>query len=271
MLPKYLVADVDDTLTIHGCLHPTVLLALLRAKQAGIEIFLNTGRPAGFGATLLAYLDGIDAVIVENGGAWLDRKSAPDRHEVPIAYRIPPAWDLRQRLERLSTRIAEHFSLDFTPTADNPFRLTDYTVLRKLPKGVDEAALLAEMAACVQKVSDGAGSLLASSIHIHFMLDGEHGGHARSKADGVIALLSHRGVADPQAELRNHAVAVGDSANDASLFRPGCFALSVGVRNIERYLRELGAARPTHITRAAEGEGLVELIDDLLWGRIGVN
>ena len=37
-----------------------------------MEVILNTGRPAGYGATLLAYLPMVSAVIVENGGAWLD-------------------------------------------------------------------------------------------------------------------------------------------------------------------------------------------------------
>ena len=35
---------------------------------AGIEVILNTGRSAGWGAALLAYLPGVSAVIVENGG-----------------------------------------------------------------------------------------------------------------------------------------------------------------------------------------------------------
>ena len=58
----------------------------------------------------------------------------------------------------------------------------------------------------------------------------------------------------------------GDSANDASLFEPGRFALPVGVRNLEKYLGELGANRPARLTRAAEGLGLIELIDELLSG-----
>jgi hypothetical protein len=99
------------------------------------------------------------------------------------------------------------------------------------------------------------------------MLDGDT---PRSKADGVVELLRSRGSADPQAELLHGAVTVGDSANDASLFALGRFALTVGVRNIERYLPELGAARPRHLTRAAEGLGVCELIEDLLLGKLAI-
>jgi hydroxymethylpyrimidine pyrophosphatase-like HAD family hydrolase len=283
-LPRYLVADVDDTFTVEGCLHPEVLAAVVRAASAGIEVILNTGRPAGYGAALLAYLPGISAVVVENGGAWLDRHRSPlipeekiasaghDRGQIPVQFAVATSSDLRLRLERLAMRVAERAGLSFVETADNPFRLTDYTVVRAaaLPQGQgqgkDAAQVLERLARYVEEESDGAGSLLASSIHIHFMLDGREA--RRSKADGVAALLGRRGVADAQQELFRHAIAIGDSANDASFFAPGRFAFSVGVRNIERYLPELGQARPRHLTQAREGLGFIEVIDQILDGRL---
>lgn len=273
-LPRYLIADVDDTLTVDGFLHPSVMQSLVRASEAGIEIILNTGRPAGYGAALCAYVRGISAVIVENGGAWLDRKHAGasgdrQRHgtapEIPLCFpRLPPP-ELRTRLRELSERVARRCGLTFLPTADNDYRITDYTVLRTLPGGAEGARLLSLLATAAQEESGGEGAILASSIHIHFMLDGAH---QRSKRGGVTALLRQRGLPEPEVELAQSAVSVGDSANDASLFEPDRFALSVGVRNIERYLPELGPARPRHITRAAEGLGLAELIEDLLSGRL---
>lgn len=283
MLPKYLVADVDDTFTVGGCLHPQVIFAVQRAAFAGIEVILNTGRSAGYGATLLAYVDGISAVIVENGGAWFDLRGPAQlpveqgreqgrghgRDETPVRFYVSPPPDLRKRLEELCERVAQRAGLRFRATADNAYRLTDYTVVRDLPASADATSLLAALAEHVRAESNGQGSLLASSIQLHFMLDGACAGAGRrSKADGVAALLRSRGVADADAELRTAAVAVGDSANDASLFASGRFALSAGVRNIERYLPELGRSRPRHITRASEGHGLIELIDDLLYDRL---
>ena len=136
--------------------------------------------------------------------------------------------------------------------------------------GPEGAAVLARVREVVAEETAGQGGVLASSVHIHFFLDGPR---RRSKAHGVEALLLRRGVADPAGELSRWAVAVGDSANDASLFAPGRFALPVGVRNIERYLpelAELGEAAPRHVTQAPEGWGVIELIDDLLAGRLGV-
>lgn len=261
---RCLVADVDDTLTVDGSLSGPVLDAVARAAAAGIEVILNTGRPAGYGATLLAYVRGLSAVVVENGGAWFDRKApgAPsDPHEAPLFLRDGETPDLRKRLMDLADRVAARAGLSFVETADNAFRLTDYTVLRRLPTDTNAATVLQAIRRYTDEESAGQGSLLASSIHLHFMLDG---GRARSKADGVAQLLARRGVAQPHEFLARHAVSVGDSANDASFFEPGRFAWSVGVRNIERYLPELGANRPRHITQQPEGHGLLELIEALL-------
>lgn len=262
---KYLIADVDDTFTVAGSLHGPVLAAVTRAAEAGIEVILNTGRPAGYGATLLAYVSGISAVVVENGGAWCDRLAPgadADPHEAPLIYRDPPTGDLRTQLRALAGRVATRAGLEFTETADCAFRLTDYTVLRRLPGSAPD--LLRQLAELTVEESAGCGHLLASSIHLHFMLDGER---RRSKADGVAAMLARRGLSGVAQTLATSAVTVGDSANDASLFAPGVFALSVGVRNIERYLSELGDSRPQHLTRAPEGHGFIELIDAILAAR----
>lgn len=267
--PRYLILDVDDTFTVRGALHPDALEAVERAARAGIEVILNTGRPAGFGATLLTYVRGVSAVVVENGGAWIDRRRAPElaAGETPVEFLAVPASDLKTRLVALSKRVARRLGLSFTPTADSAFRLTDYTVLRALPGGDEGLALLRALHEVTAQESEGQGRLLTSSIHIHFMLDGTV---SRSKADGVAAMLARRGLTDPHAELARWAVAVGDSPNDASFFEPGRFALSVGVRNIERFLPELGLLQPGYVTRAAEGLGLCELIEDLLAGKLGV-
>ncbi|MFO0621281.1 MAG: hypothetical protein U0745_07795 [Polyangia bacterium] len=281
MLPRYLFADVDDTFTVRGGIHADVLDAVARADRAGMEIILNTGRPAGYGATLLAYLPSVSAVIVENGGAWLDRRAqAPSSfspsgsavvtssHEHGLHYFRPLAPDVRTRLAALQKRVSRRLGRSLTTTADNQFRVSDYTVVRDLPGGHEGAKMLAELSRLVEDESDHQGHILASSIHIHFMLDGDA---RRSKAEGAAALLSRRGVTDANAELSRYAVSVGDSANDVSLFAPGRFALSVGVRNIERYLPELGDSVPQHITTHSEGFGLCELITDLLNGRISIS
>ena len=43
MLPRYLFADVDDTFTIRGGIHPEVLDAVVRVERAGMEVIFNMG------------------------------------------------------------------------------------------------------------------------------------------------------------------------------------------------------------------------------------
>lgn len=280
---RYLVMDCDDTFTVAGSLSPPVLQAISHAAAEGLEIILNTGRPAGYGATLLGYVEGFTAAVMENGGAFIDALvpspagtvqtvPAHHRHELPLQLLCSPSGtdspaELRRRLTQLQERVAQKLGLKLTPTADNAYRVTDFTVLRTLTAPGASAAqsasapLLDAIKEAIQAESAGQGSLLASSIHLHFMLDG---GAPRGKWQGVVELLRRRGISNPESVLATSAVSVGDSANDASLFVPGRFALSVGVANIARYLPELGPARPRHITHAPEGHGLVELLDALL-------
>lgn len=272
---RYLILDVDGTLTVRDRLAPPVLAALQRAADAGLEIILNTGRSAGWGAALLAYVPGVSAVVVENGGAWFAR--AGGEEECYVTLRCPAPVEVsradRARLWALRERAEQALGLSLPPTADDPFRLTDHTAVRTVPPGPAGAQALARLRALVQEETAGLGDTLASSVHVHFMIDREApAGAPRSKADGALRLLQHRGIRDAADALRRHAAVVGDSGNDASLFAPGRFALTVGVANIAPYLPELaarGAAPPQHITRAAEGLGVVELIDDLLAGRFG--
>ena len=51
---------------------------------------------------------------------------------------------------------------------------------------------------------------------------------------------------------------VGDSPNDASLFNPQLFPLSVGVANVLDYANEL-SYQPAYVTQGVEGEGFCEL------------
>ena len=154
--PGRLRAKATSSFTVRGGIHPEVLDAVASAERAGIEVILNTGRPAGYGATLLAYLPMVSAVIVENGGAWLDRHTpAPSLHtadgsrgsdhEHGLHFFRPLDSDLRMKLGDLQARVARRLGRTFCTTADNQYRVSDYTVVRDLPGGHEGAKMLAEL------------------------------------------------------------------------------------------------------------------------------
>ena len=56
MLPRYLIADVDDTFTVGGQIHPAVLAATAQATAAGIAAIFVRGED-GTGYPIAIYAD----------------------------------------------------------------------------------------------------------------------------------------------------------------------------------------------------------------------
>src|SRR5687767_4168483 len=63
-----LLFDLDDTLLDHGALTEHAYSALFRLREAGLQLYVITGRPLGW-VRLLARLFPIDGGAAENGGA----------------------------------------------------------------------------------------------------------------------------------------------------------------------------------------------------------
>jgi hypothetical protein len=78
---------------------------------------------------------------------------------------------------------------------------------------------------------------------------------SQDKATGLIQVLQDY---FPQYESEQ-VLTVGDSPNDASLFNPELFPLSLGVANVLDYASEL-VYKPAYVTAMAEGEGFCELV-----------
>src|SRR5262249_39675959 len=62
-----LLFDLDDTLLDHGQLGEAAYSALFRLREAGLELYVVTGRPLGW-VRLLARLFPLDGGVGENGG-----------------------------------------------------------------------------------------------------------------------------------------------------------------------------------------------------------
>ena len=66
---RYVLTDIDDTLTTDGRLSAAAYAALERLANAGYRLIPVTGRPAGW-CDLIARFWPIDAVIGENGAFY---------------------------------------------------------------------------------------------------------------------------------------------------------------------------------------------------------
>ncbi|MDR0448042.1 MAG: HAD hydrolase family protein, partial [Treponema sp.] len=63
---RYVLMDIDDTLTTGGKLSAPAYTALWRLHEAGLKVIPITGRPAGW-CDLIAREWPVDAVVGENG------------------------------------------------------------------------------------------------------------------------------------------------------------------------------------------------------------
>ncbi len=241
---RVLAADIDDTITTAGRLPPSTLECLQALDRAGIVVALVTGRPAGWAQALAGYLPGVKVAVAENGLVAFN--SAGERFDLGP----PRAPEHFARLADNAARLREAYDLKVTP--DDAFRLFERSFFR--PPTFDAATLAAS-----QKVVDRDFEVMASSIHIHVRPSGW------GKAQGLLAALqphAPEACASPDESI----LFVGDSSNDRSLFAR-LRHTSVGVRNVIKFVDELGADRPAFITDAEEASGFSELVHALLRAR----
>jgi hypothetical protein len=237
---QVLASDIDDTLTIDGTFSSGVIARIEQLADAGIALMLVTGRAAGWAQALANYLPGLSGVISENG-MIAHFPGEPPRRLVHADAALEQA--LAENLERLRLKF------DLPVTEDGSFRLLDRSLIR--PPGFS-----AEQIAQCHELVDDAFEVIASSIQIH--VKPKQG----SKATALRTMLEELHPGLPLDQV----LTVGDSANDAPLFRH--FPLSVGVANVLDYRQELQDAMPRYIAQKREGRGFIEIVDHLLQIRV---
>src|SRR6478609_3474921 len=67
---RFVLADIDDTLTTDGRLEARAYTALESLARAGIGVVPVTGRPAGW-CDMIARFWPVEAVVGENGAFWM--------------------------------------------------------------------------------------------------------------------------------------------------------------------------------------------------------
>lgn len=238
--------DMDGTLTQAGKFTLALLQALADLATANIKVIVVTGRSAGWVSGLAAYLP-IAGAIAENGGLYY-----PNGHESPVALSSITDFDShRQQLRDIFQKLQLEFP-QIRESADNRFRLTDWTFeVQNL--SVNELQKLGELC------SNLGWGFTYSNVQCHIK------SLSQDKAAGLIQVLHNY---FPQLTLEQ-VVTVGDSPNDESLFNSSYFKHSVGVANVREYANQM-QHQPKYITTAAEGEGFGELARYLLNNRLSV-
>jgi HAD superfamily hydrolase (TIGR01484 family) len=246
---RFVLTDIDDTLTTDGRLTAAAYGALERLSAHGYRVIPVTGRPAGW-CDLIARFWPVDAVVGENGAFYFRYD-----HQAPaMSRRFWQSEDeragARERLDRLAATI-----LAAVPgariAADQPYRTADLAIDYREdagplpPEAVDRIVALTRAAGATAKIS---------SIHVNgWFGEWDKLAMTRHLFGEVYGIDLDR--------LREVVAFIGDSPNDEPMFE--FFPLSVAVANIRPYLPRLKAC-PAYITTGEAGAGFVEFAEMLL-------
>jgi len=249
---RFVLCDIDDTLTDGGRLSASAYGALERLHDAGYHVVPVTGRPAGW-CDLIARFWPVDAVVGENGAFWFAYERA-QRRMLRSFWRTPEqrAED-RRALNALCERILAEVP-GAAVAADQAYREADLAIdFRE-----DTGPLSADEVQTIVELFEAAGACAkVSSIHVNGWF-GDYDKLAMTRR-----LLDERFGLDLVA-AGEQILFVGDSPNDAPMFAH--FQHAVGVANVRDFAGRL-PAEPAWITKGRGGKGFVELVAALLEGR----
>jgi HAD superfamily hydrolase (TIGR01484 family) len=243
---RYVLMDIDDTLTTDGKLRSESYAALWKLHESGLVVVPITGRPAGW-CDLIAREWPVEGVVGENGAFvfW-----EGDGHRLATLTHPNAIPNSDPRLVALRDR-----ALAKVPAArlsrDQFSRLYDVAI----DFAEEEPVLPLSIAQQIKAIFEGGGAhAKISSIHVNAWM-GEY-----DKVSMAIHYLTKRFGYDDLHDA-DSVIFVGDSPNDEPMFAH--FPMACGVANLLEY-RELFAHLPHFVTSRESGAGFSEFAQVLL-------
>ncbi|BBD08205.1 HAD-IIB family hydrolase [Desulfovibrio ferrophilus] len=246
---RFVLTDIDDTLTDEGRLGAGAYGALQRLREAGLKVIPITGRPAGW-CDHIARMWPVDGVVGENGAFYFRYDDSKKRMIRRFMKDEPQRTEDRRKLAKLRQRILAEVP-GAGLSADQPYREADLAIdfCEDVP-ALDKT----QVARIVELFEEAGAHAKVSSIHVN----GWFGDW--DKLSMTRLMLSEQFDTDLDA-IRDSIVFSGDSPNDAPMF--GFFPNSMGVANVLDFRGELDA-EPGWISHSRGGAGFVELAELLL-------
>src|SRR5690554_2743016 len=241
---RYVLMDIDDTITTAGKLPAIAYSALWQLHDAGLKVIPITGRPAGW-CDLIARQWPVDGVVGENGALafWEEDGLLKELlHPQGITNRHPTLEIIKKRVfeEIPNSRLAKD---QFSRLFDIAFDFAE-----------EEPRLSLGLANQIKTICEEEGAIAKiSSIHVNAWL-GEY-----SKLEMTQLFLTHRWGYNDELE-REQVLFFGDSPNDEPMF---AHFTSVGVANINNY-GDYIEVWPKYLTSLEGGEGFAEGVERLL-------
>ncbi len=239
---RWVLTDIDDTMTMHGKLVSEAYSALCALHAAGLRVIAVTGRSAGWGSVHLQEWP-IDGAITENGAV-----SFREGGELVFPGAEPntaPAIRAAAEAAYLAVPRAR-------PATDNHLRRFDYAIDHA--ERVSPPLAEGEIAKIVGIFEDAGCHAKPSSIHVNCWI-GDF-----NKRDAAIRFLTEtEGYED--ARDRARVLYVGDAPNDEPMFAH--FPNACAVANVDLWLDRI-AERPAWVSSSRFGAGFAEIAGTLL-------
>ena len=244
---RFVLTDIDDTLTDGGLLNPKAYQALFDLTAAGFQIVPVTGRPAGW-CELIARQWPVAGVVGENGAFYFRHHQNKMRRHFMLSEK--ERLDYQKQLANLAIEIPKQVP-GAALASDQFCRRFDLAIdfCEDVPRLPDSA-----IQKIVQLFENQGAKAKVSSIHVN----GWFGNY--DKQQGTLAFLNQEFGLDAQS-AKNSCLFIGDSPNDEPMW--AFFPLGVGVANIQPFLHQL-TNPPCWITKGKGGEGFYELAHYLL-------
>jgi len=259
---RWVLTDIDDTMTKDGKLVSEAYSTLCCLHDAGFRVIAVTGRSAGWGEVHLQEWP-IDAAITENGavsyfrveGARMKTLPAIDPHGFDYSSGVLAHPSAVRNTAPALMRAAEAAFRAVPrarPARDNRFRLYDYAidhaeyVQPPLAEGeINEIIGIFEREGCVAK---------PSSIHINCWI-----GSFNKKEAALMLLRECEGYDD--AVDRSKVLYIGDALNDEVMFE--YFPNACAVANIDIWLDRM-TNKPAWVSSERYGSGFAEICRHVL-------
>ena len=246
---KYVLTDIDDTLTNDGYLPAIAYSAMEHLQQAGIKVIPITGRPAGW-CDHIARMWPVDGLVGENGAFYFYYD-----HVQHIMIRRFWRTKEQRKIDQQKLNQLQGLILSKVPgcaiSADQQYREADLAIdfCEDVP-----ALSKIEVAKIVHVFQENGAIAKISSIHVN----GWFGDYDKL----VMTKRLFREIFKLDLDSNKESVIFsGDSPNDAPMF--AYFPHGVGVANILNFLEDL-PTKPAWVTREEGGYGFAEMVDVLL-------
>jgi HAD superfamily hydrolase (TIGR01484 family) len=246
---RYVLTDIDDTLTINGRLISSVFAEMERLKDAKIRVIPITGRPAGW-CDHMARMWPIDALVGENGAFYFSYDGGAKKMRRQYWKTEVQRKEDREKLEKIKQKILEKIP-NCRVAADQAYREADLAIdfCEDIPPLSSK-----EVNDIVQLFTEAGAQAKISSIHVN----GWFGAYDKlAMTRRLFEEVFHENLED----VKHQVIFTGDSPNDVPMF--AFFPHAVGVANVKRFAGQM-TCEPSWITEKEGGKGFVEMAETLL-------